>query len=887
MVRTRKQLVMDRASLERLTLEELKDEAARYRLPITGTSSTLIDTIMTHLERHGPMAEMLDLAAPRQQPGAVPKTAKAAPARTGPQTPTEADPMQQMLLVMQGQQQQLTKILQLLVDQQAEVSRQREAPTATLDRVLSRDSPSDETGRRSTESWSTGSAVQALAHQIPEFAGSEENNVHAWVKRVDKVAQVHGATDGATLLAASSKLTKSARRWFDVQGDTAVESWVGLRAEMIKIFDRKIPFFRSMQRIEARKWLPAKESFDEYALEKLSLMHRLDLPEDDRIQLLVSGIQQMSLRATALSLSAGSVDSFLEKMRTITQGTMEVERKAAPSSSQAKMDSSCKNCGKKGHSHQQCRADATCFYCKERGHRRFDCPALRKKESRTAAKVTSASTVAATCRDLDPADANEVAAVDEVGSQLVVDNPLIQVSLSRTTEKLLAMLDTGSPVSFVKASAYKKYIDPSGSEIASVETNLRNLSNEKLQILGIISLKLKIEKLNSKEFSVDLHVLNSESFQGDIIIGREFLYKNKLTLVYNPAAKDIEQKINLFSFLPLCVDEQRTDDLNQIISDNNIDFDFKVKQQLQNLILNVRNRDIVPVDDDYAVQVNVKDTSVFAYAPRRFALQERKQMREITDDLLRRGVIQPSASPYCARVLLVKKKNGQPRLCVDLRPLNSRVHKQKYPFPIIEDCLASLGEKKIFTLLDLRDSFYQIKIHKDSRKYLSFATPEGQFEFKRLPFGFCESPAEFQKRLIQILSPLIRQDKVLVYIDDVLIASKTIRENLEVLEEVLVLLKMYGFELNYQKCKFLRKQVEFLGYVISGEGVTISPRHTEAVKNYRQPRDKLQLQRFLGLANYFRKFVKDYAQKAKPLQNLLKKGRITILIRHAYSLSKK
>lgn len=131
------------------------------------------------------------------------------------------------------------------------------------------------------------------------------------------------------------------------------------------------------------------------------------------------------------------------------------------------------------------------------------------------------------------------------------------------------------------------------------------------------------------------------------------------------------------------------------------------------------------------------------------------------------------------------------RLCVDLRPLNDRVVKQKYPFPLIEDCLARLGNKSIFTLLDLKDGFYHIKIHPEFTKYFAFATPDGQFEYNRLPFGFCEAPAEFQKWLVQILQPLIRDDKVIVYIDDILIASESVEEDLMTLRQVLLLLKQY------------------------------------------------------------------------------------------------
>lgn len=157
----------------------------------------------------------------------------------------------------------------------------------------------------------------------------------------------------------------------------------------------------------------------------------------------------------------------------------------------------------------------------------------------------------------------------------------------------------------------------------------------------------------------------------------------------------------------------------------------------------VEDTPVPVIEDDYLVKINLKDDSTFAYAPRKFAWPERIQIREITDDLLERGIIKYSTSPYCSRVVPVRKKNGSLRLCVDLRPLNSRVVKQKYPFPLIEDCLARLSSKTVFTLLDLKDGFHHIKIHPDFTKYFAFATPDGQFEYLRLPFGFCEAPAEF------------------------------------------------------------------------------------------------------------------------------------------------
>jgi len=293
---------------------------------------------------------------------------------------------------------------------------------------------------------------------------------------------------------------------------------------------------------------------------------------------------------------------------------------------------------------------------------------------------------------------------------------------------------------------------------------------------------------------------------------------------------------------------------------------------LINLLEEIDNMKIKKVEDDYTIRVHLKDTSLFRFSPRRMSFSERKILEEITDDLLKRKIIKPSISPYCSRVVLVTKPNGKARMCVDLRPLNQRIHPQKFPFPIIEDLLDQLYGKVVFTKLDLRDGFYQIRIHSDDTKYFSFATPTGQYEFLTMPFGYSEAPAEFQKRLLNIFDELRRQGKLLMYIDDMFIATKTVEENLEILKEVLIILKKYELELNLSKCMFLKKEIEFLGYNISEKGISLSAKHVRAILDFPQPTTVKQVQAFLGLTNYFRRFIKDYALKAKPLQDLTKSG---------------
>lgn len=204
-----------------------------------------------------------------------------------------------------------------------------------------------------------------------------------------------------------------------------------------------------------------------------------------------------------------------------------------------------------------------------------------------------------------------------------------------------------------------------------------------------------------------------------------------------------------------------------------------------------RNVTVPPPNSEYEATV-LRIT--YTYASCKFAHHERLQLHEITDDVLKREIIKESRSPYCTRIVPVRKKSGKLRLCIDLRPLNERVIKQKFPFLLIEDCLLRLGNKSVFTLLDLKHGFHQIKVHPDHTHFFAFATPDGQFEYTKLPFGYSELPAEFQKRLVQILQSLNRENKVIIYIDDILIATETVETNLQTLKEVLLKLKQYDFE---------------------------------------------------------------------------------------------
>jgi len=211
-------------------------------------------------------------------------------------------------------------------------------------------------------------------------------------------------------------------------------------------------------------------------------------------------------------------------------------------------------------------------------------------------------------------------------------------------------------------------------------------------------------------------------------------------------------------------------------------------------------------------------------------------------------------------------------VCVDYRVLNKITARDNYPLSIIEEQINVLQGKSYFTSLDLKDGFHHVYIDKDSIKYTAFITPFGQFEYTRMPFGLKNAPARFQRFVNDILHDLIMAGDVVAYMDDFLVATDTIEKHFEVLDRVFKLLVENMLELRLNKCCFLYEEVEFLGYVITAKGIQPSNSGIVAVKEFPTPKCIRDVQSFLGLCSYFRKFVKDFSLIAGPLYDLVKKG---------------
>lgn len=697
---------------------------------------------------------------------------------------------------------------------------------------------------------------------IPTFSGNED--VKSWFSRIKAVKETFGIVEEVLILVLTNKLEGSAKRWYDSRPEYVTLSLEGLEEELTAMFQCRETKKTLMKNFESRKWKKT-EKFTDYYFDKVLLGNKLDMSEEDVIEHLIDGLDDPYLETQAKMKEFTSLPKMLEVMNKITtsdrRSTVSFTRKPnTPSSSSSRIAVSgeasnskvlrCFNCNGIGHIIKDCRKPirqkGSCFQCGKMDHRYKDCPQRRSREETT------------------PDSTSTVAIIEE---QELTKAFTVTVTFTELNVSYKAILDTGSPISLIS----KELV--SDVDLLPYNNNdiYLGINKSPLNILGIFNDSVIINDIVVK---IKFHVIPPHTISYKILLGRDFISDGTIQVTFSDTVT-IEKvksmsKSNVVNEI-LLIDDIRTKaepilNIEESLSNSQ---KYVITKIFEEEYLNVP-RCLMP-KINFEMMINLKTGyNPFYFKPRRLSMHEQKVVKNICEELLAQNIIKPSSSEYSSKIVLVKKKNGQTRMCVDFRELNKITLRDNFPIPNIEEQIDQLKNKTYFTKLDLKNAFFHVRVNSECTKFLSFVTPFGQYEYLKMPFGFCNSPSVFMRYINRIFIDLLNSGEILIYMDDILIATENFDDHLKILSKVYKLLVDNLLELRLEKCFFLNKEIEYLGYVVNVNGISPNPNNVKAVTDFPVPKNKKELHSFIGLISYFRKFIKDFSIIAKPLYDLLK-----------------
>ncbi|GFX53263.1 retrovirus-related Pol polyprotein from transposon 297 [Trichonephila clavipes] len=477
---------------------------------------------------------------------------------------------------------------------------------------------------------------------------------------------------------------------------------------------------------------------------------------------------------------------------------------------------------------------STCLSCNLYGHKSFEC---------RRANLNNTST--------PPSGVN---VVHELPSPIN-----IYKDVTIFGRKLNGLVDTGSNLTLLRNSTY---INIDAPPLKQTNTLLTGFGFSRINVIGTFDSEITID---DQIFPVTISVVPNSCTNYDLIIGCDVIKQAHLNI--SPTGVKFAQILRPFNnenenFITTISDGSPTFDIGPNVSQHN-------RAEVEQLLSTYTPKKTKTVNIE--LDIALTDDEPIFHKPRRLPFAERDIVDAQVDEWVKNGIVEPCSSPYTSQVVVVKKKDGKSRVCIDYRRLNRKLIKDNYPLPLIDDILDCLQNAKIFTTLDLKNGFFHVAVNERSRKFTSFVTHNGQYQFRRMPFGLSTCPSTFMRYINAIFRHLISKSIVLPYMDDVVIPAANESQALEYLKIVLQVACDYGLEINFKKCQFLHNKIQFLGHIIENGRLFPSPSKTKAVINYPDLKNIKDVRRFLGLTGYFRKFLPSYSTIEKPLSDLLRK----------------